>query len=155
MTQPSLCPCGSQRPYSDCCAIYHHGQPAPTAEALMRSRFCAYFLKNTDYLLDTTWPRQHQNLDKAAIHQRADTTQWTRLDVVRTEAGTEQDTKGIVEFRAWYQNGETELAHHETSDFIRENDRWYFIYPDIPARLPGRNDPCLCGSGRKFKKCCG
>ena len=24
-----------------------------------------------------------------------------------------------------------------------------------PVSLPGRNDPCPCGSGRKFKRCCG
>lgn len=23
-----------------------------------------------------------------------------------------------------------------------------------PAVLPGRNEPCWCGSGKKYKKCC-
>ncbi|WOG30411.1 YchJ family metal-binding protein [Endozoicomonas sp. 8E] len=50
-------------------------------------------------------------------------------------------------------NGREE-AHHERSDFIREQGRWYFIYPDIPTSLPGRNEACLCGSGKKYKKCC-
>lgn len=121
----------------------------------MRSRFTAYYQGNTDYLIATTWPRQKDGLDKAAIHQRADSTEWTRLDVVRTEAGQAGDPKGVVEFKAWYKTPEgKEAAHHESSDFIKEGDHWYFIYPDIPAKLPGRNDPCLCGSGKKYKKCC-
>ena len=155
ISSESPCPCGSGQTYLNCCGKFHKGQPAPTAETLMRSRFCAYYLNYADYLLATTWPRQHDGLDKAGILKRADTTKWTRLDVVRTEAGQAGDSKGIVEFKAWYRQGDGEAAHHETSDFIRENDRWYFIYPDIQARLPGRNDPCLCGSGKKYKKCCG
>lgn len=151
----SPCPCSSGQVYLNCCEPFHKGQPAPTAETLMRSRFCAYYLNNADYLLATIWPRQHDALDKTGILKRADTTEWTRLDVIRTEAGQTGDHKGTVEFKAWYRQGDREVAHHETSDFIRENDRWYFIYPDIPAKLPGRNDPCLCGSGKKYKKCCG
>ncbi|KEQ15395.1 hypothetical protein GZ77_01735 [Endozoicomonas montiporae] len=151
----SLCPCGSGHTYLHCCQSFHNGKAASTAEQLMRSRFCAYYLKKVDYLLKTTWPRQHDGLDKAGIMKRADSTEWTRLDVLRTEAGQAGDRKGIVEFKAWYRDGSGESAHHETSDFILENGQWYFIYPDIPATMPGRNDPCLCGSGKKYKKCCG
>ncbi|MGI9273683.1 MAG: YchJ family protein [Endozoicomonas sp.] len=154
--QESLCPCGSGQPYPQCCGLYHGGEPVPTAEKLMRSRFCAYFLGNTDYLTATTWPRQQAGLDKAAIQSRADDVQWTRLDVIRSEAGQINDNKGIVEFRAWFtQPGDSEeQPYHETSDFIREDSRWYFIYPGIEAQMPARNDPCICGSGRKYKKCC-
>ncbi|MFM0874673.1 YchJ family metal-binding protein, partial [Klebsiella pneumoniae] len=53
MTQPS-CPCGSGDPLDDCCGRYHQGHPAPTAEALMRSRYSAYGLGLVDYLRDTT-----------------------------------------------------------------------------------------------------
>ena len=151
----SLCPCGSGQTYQLCCEVFHKGKYAPTAEKLMRSRFSAYYLKNAAYLLETTWPRQYDGLDKSGIMKRVDTTEWMRLDVVRTEAGQTEDSKGIVEFKAWFKEGAGESAHHETSDFIWENGRWYFIYPDIPAKLPGRNDPCLCGSGKKYKKCCG
>ncbi|MGI9280290.1 MAG: SEC-C metal-binding domain-containing protein [Endozoicomonas sp.] len=58
--------------------------------------------------------------------------------------------------KAWFLNPDTdqEEAHHECSDFIKEQGRWYFIYPGIPAKLPGRNAPCPCGSGKKYKKCC-
>ena len=122
----------------------------------MRSRFCAYFLGNTTYLTATTWPRQQAGLDKAAIQARADDVQWTRLDIIRSEAGQINDTKGIVEFKAWFTQpgNHEEQSYHETSDFVRESGQWYFIYPGIEARMPGRNDPCFCGSGRKFKKCC-
>lgn len=143
------CPCGSQKSYKDCCHSYHQGQAAPTAESLMRSRFCAYYLNKVDYLFATAWPRQHDGLNKIGITRLPNTTEWTRLDIIRTEAGQLNDNKGIVEFKAWFKEGEHESAHHETSDFIRENEHWYFIYPGIPAKMPGRNDPCLCGSDKK------
>ena len=153
----SPCPCGNDQPYHECCGVFHQGVAASTAEKLMRSRFTAYFLGDTDYLLKTTWQRQISGIDQAGIHKRADNTQWRRLDIVSKEAGGESDNKGKVEFKAWFFNPVTqkEEAHHENSDFIKEEGRWYFIYPDVAVKMPGRNDPCLCGSGKKFKKCCG
>ncbi len=152
----SHCPCGSKQTYGDCCGQYHSGTPAPTAEKLMRSRFCAYFLKNADYLVATTWPRQSEALDNTGLHKRTDETQWQRLEIISTEAGTETDVKGKVEFKAWFFNpsNKGEEPYHENSDFIKEEGKWFFIYPNLPAKLPARNDPCLCGSGKKFKKCC-
>ena len=156
LTATSPCPCGSSQNYSDCCQPYHQGERPATAEKLMRSRFCAYSLKNTDYLLATTWPRQLEALDKAGIHKQTDETQWRRLEIIGIEAGMETDTKGKVEFNAWFLNpaNNSEEPYHENSDFIKEEGQWFFIYPDMPAKLPNRNDPCLCGSGKKFKKCC-
>ena len=155
------CPCGSGQPYSQCCALYHQGQPAPTAQKLMQSRFSAYALKQIDYLIDTTWPRQQPALKKQEIHQRADNTHWIRLDIIDTEAGLTTDVTGIVEFKATFTTPEDlkEQVYHERSDFIKEEGRWYFIYPNLrqsseAKKRPNRNDPCICGSGRKFKKCC-
>ncbi|MGI9283536.1 MAG: YchJ family protein [Endozoicomonas sp.] len=101
MSEKTLCPCGSGQVYKTCCGRYHSGEAAPTAEALMRSRFSAYYLKNTDYLIATTWQRQIDGVDKAGIHQRADSTQWTRLDIIKTQAGTHSDTKGKVGFKGY------------------------------------------------------
>ena len=49
----NACPCGSQQLYRDCCGRYHAGEPAPDAQALMRSRYSAYALGDRDYLLQT------------------------------------------------------------------------------------------------------
>ena len=31
----------------------------------------------------------------------------------------------------------------------------HYDEPYIADKKPGRNDPCPCGSGKKYKKCCG
>ncbi len=54
-------------------------------------------------------------------------------------------------------------AHHEIAHFIKDDSKWYFHdakYPEIKQVVRdtpkvGRNQPCACGSGKKFKKCCG
>ena len=162
MQEPvTQCPCGTGKKYSECCEVYHLDTPAPTAEKLMRSRFSAYALKKLDYLISTTWPRQQPALKEQEIHDRADNTCWTRLEIVETQKGLAEDATGVVEFKAMFTTPKDsqEQTYHERSDFIKENGRWYFIYPNLPqtpvtSRQPGRNDPCSCGSGKKFKKCC-
>ena len=158
---PTDCPCGSDLNYNQCCAPFHQGKRPPTALQLMRSRFTAYALDKTDYLISTTWPPQQKTLLASGNYQAPNTTQWVRLEVLDTVAGGAQDTQGTVEFKAWFttDHQDKEQAHHERSDFIRVNQQWFFIYPDIqpqPAKQTslGRNDPCFCGSGKKYKKCC-
>src|SRR5215469_6940288 len=50
------CPCGSARPYSECCGPLHAGGAPPDAQSLMRSRYCAFVLCNEPYLLATWHP---------------------------------------------------------------------------------------------------
>ena len=85
---------------------------------------------------------------------------WHGLEVVETVNGAEKDDEGIVEFIARYTQEGTTHKHHERSLFKKQDDQWYFF--DIEKNLPivnesriGRNDPCVCGSGKKYKKCCG
>lgn len=153
-----LCPCGSQNAYEECCGLYISGEKdAPTAEALMRSRYTAYTRQDDSYLLKT-W---HPDTRPSDNPSDDDSTTWTGLEVIRTENGQETDSKGIVEFIA-YCNVKGATSHlHEISQFIRENNRWYYLEGkgQQPVRRDtpkvGRNDPCPCGSGKKFKKCCG
>ena len=163
MKQTSVdCPCGSQRTYTACCGLCHDGQPAKTAEALMRSRYSAYSLGKVDYIINTTLPEQQSALKKERAQLKADSTHWIRLDIIRTSQGLQKDPQGIVEFKAWYTDASSlgEQALHETSDFIQRQGRWYYIHPTLPKtpnvvqNNAGRNDPCPCGSGRKYKKCC-
>ncbi len=155
MLDHNLCPCGSGRLFADCCSPFVAGiTPAPSPGALMRSRYTAYVVKNTDYLL-TTW---HPSTRPPAIDP-ATIPCWTHLNVMREEEGDAD--QALVEFSARASSGGRVLVLHEISRFVRENDRWYYIDGEIseaPATTvakPGRNSLCPCGSGRKFKKCCG
>ena len=158
----TFCPCGSGDTYQQCCFTYHQDiAPAPTAEHLMRSRFTAYAMNLVDYLIKTTHPGQQAALKKEQTYLAPDNTEWTRLEILHTESGQKGDKTGVVEFKAWFRQppDTTEQCYQERSDFIQENGRWYFIYPNLPQapvthKQPGRNDSCPCGSGQKFKKCC-
>ncbi|MFW5825647.1 MAG: YchJ family protein [Marinobacter sp.] len=143
------CPCGSGQPYNGCCQPFHHGAvPAPTPEALMRSRFSAFVLALPDYLRATWHPDTRPvslNLDDAP--------RWTTLQVLSSAA---QGDHGQVRFRALYRLPKAFGYLEETSDFVRVQGHWYYLGGSTrEGRLdPGRNERCPCGSGRKFKACC-
>jgi SEC-C motif-containing protein len=116
------CPCLSGNPYDECCGPLHAGAPAPTAERLMRSRFSAFALGLPAYLLDSWHPSTRPaalDLDPA---QR-----WTRLDIVATRSGGPFDTAGTVTFRAWWRTDTERGTLEETSEFVREAGRWYYV----------------------------
>lgn len=149
----SPCPCGSGLDYAGCCGPYHQGLATPTAEALMRSRYAAYALDLRDYLASTwhagTCPDLRQSAEDGGI--------WRRLEILRTTGGTEADDEGTVEFKAHWQHAGRQGCLHETSRFVREAGRWLYLDGQIhaePGGKPGRNAPCPCGSGKKYKHCC-
>jgi len=117
----------------------------------MRSRYSAYVLKRSDYLADT-W---HPSTRPASLDLHSDTTSWQCLRIVATEKGGAGDSEGTVEFTADYLGGQL----HERSRFLREGGKWFYLdgemLPPLTAGKVGRNDPCPCGSGKKFKRCCG
>nr|WP_220802494.1 YchJ family protein [Pseudomonas sp. NCCP-436] len=147
------CPCGTGLPLDQCCAPYHHDLPAPSAEQLMRSRYTAYVLGLVDYLAATTLPAQQAALDRAAIMAWSAQSTWLGLKVESSEVFAGQPEHAQVTFTARWHDDQGEHSHHERSAFVRVNGRWYFIDPTVPLRA-GRNDPCPCDSGQKFKKCC-
>jgi SEC-C motif domain protein len=156
----SNCPCGSAQGFDDCCGPYIAGQAAPTAEALMRSRYTAHTLNNHDYLVETLAPESRDDEDEAPEDQSA-SMKWQGLEIRATAQGGKGDKTGVVEFVAKYRAGDQNGIHHERSDFCFEDGRWYCIggvlNPKPEQRKVdrvGRNDPCPCGSGKKFKKCC-
>ena len=149
----AICPCGSGNLLDGCCGRYHAGQPAPCAEALMRSRYSAYVLGLVDYLLDTTLPAQRTGLDRDAISQWSAQSTWLGLDVEGTELIGGQPEHAFVTFTARWHAADGEHRHRERSAFVQHDSRWYFIDPTVLLRA-GRNDACLCGSQQKFKKCC-
>lgn len=152
----SHCPCGSQQSYASCCGRYLTGDAiAPTAEALMRSRYTAYCKGNFDYLMATHHPSECRPSDYNTLRQTFKQTQWLGLTILQTEHGQPEDKTGIVEFIARYQT--TALRQiHERSRFKKQKGRWFYLNGDhLPPIEPKRNDPCWCGSNKKFKQCHG
>ena len=144
------CPCGSGIALDDCCGKWHQGQPAPSAERLMRSRYSAYTLGLIDYLVATTLPAQQAALDRDSMRAWSLGSTWLGLEVEGSEL---INTHAFVTFTARWHDGDGEHRHRERSAFVQQAGRWYFIDPTVPLKA-GRNDPCPCGSGQKFKKCC-
>jgi SEC-C motif-containing protein len=147
------CPCGSGADEAACCGRYHAGERAPTAEALMRSRYTAYVRGAIDYLVATHDPRTRGTVDVAAIAAWSRDTIWRGLEIVATERGGTGDETGSVEFIASGTTRGAPFRQHERSRFRRVDGAW--LYVDGKVGAPGRNDPCPCGSGLKFKRCHG
>lgn len=114
------CPCGLGLPYDECCGPAHHGTAPPTAEALMRSRYSAFALADTGYLL-SSW---HPDTRPASIDPDPDTT-WTGLTVLSSHGGL-FDQEGEVEFVARYTTGDRRGRLHERSHFRRHDGAWTY-----------------------------
>lgn len=144
----SVCPCGSTVNYEDCCGPLHNGAPAVTPESLMRSRYTAFAQENADYLL-RSWHKDY----RPQTLEFADDTQWLGLTIL---GSSEEGDRGTVHFLARFREGAEWFELEENSRFQRVGRHWYYEAGDAQFRplLPGRNDPCPCGSGSKFKKCC-
>ena len=164
ITSASPCPCTSGRAYGECCEPFLTGKTQPpTAEALMRSRYSAYAVNRIDYIEATDDPRSKAKFDRAAAEAWATKSQWTGLEVTAKEACGPQDSDGMVEFTARFRLGGKDQSHRERATFTKIDGRWYFVDGQTPTVKPfvneapalGRNDPCHCGSGKKFKKCHG
>lgn len=158
------CPCGSGKAFDACCGpILNGSAKAETAEALMRSRYSAYVVGNIDYLGDSLHPNHKNDWDKEATRVWANDSEWLGLEIRSTEAGSAGDDEGYVEFLATFTEQGTPRVHHEMSYFKKEHGVWYYVNGDMPKPVTqrneepkvGRNDPCPCGSGKKYKKCCG
>ena len=163
----SLCPCASGKDLDACCGPIIAGAPAATAEALMRSRYTAYVRGDVDHILASYTPRAASDVDRASTEKWSRESTWLGLTIVATDRGGPDDDEGSVEFVArWREAGPsgTEQRHHERARFVRspKDHRWLYAEGKMvnppPARRearPGRNDPCTCGSGKKYKKCHG
>ena len=146
--------------YADCCQPYHEaideakGVQADNAERLMRTRYSAFVLIKADYIVKTTVPAQQALLDIKAIESWARETNWAGLEIV-AHAPKLGKRHAQVEFKAFYtaQDGQ-QAAHHELSSFVKVEDKWYFLDPTV-NRTIRQKQPCLCGSGATFKRCCG
>lgn len=171
-----ICPCqinpvsdaiGAPLLYQDCCQPYHDGLlnkeadgiKAETAKRLMRTRYSAFVLVKPNYIVNTTIPAQQNLLDMHAIENWAKETDWAGLEIV-THTPKLGKRHAQVEFKAYFKTNENLQAHHELSAFVKVTDknsnnaRWYFLDPTVSMTVT-QKQPCICGSGEKFKRCCG
>jgi len=124
----SPCPCGSQQALATCCLPYITRQRQPaTAEALMRSRYSAHVLAAIDYLWDTWDSAQRSGSSPADILAWATSCEWRGLEILSTQAGTADDSEGIVTFIAHYQQQGIPHQHHEISRFKKLNKQWFYV----------------------------
>ncbi|MEW6594623.1 MAG: YchJ family metal-binding protein [Thermodesulfobacteriota bacterium] len=151
MSEP--CPCGSASAHGQCCGPFLDGrETAPTAEALMRSRYTAYVRQDVPYLLATWHPSTRP--EKLGLEEGLG---WHGLTVLAAANGGPTDTDGIVEFVAAFSYQGNQQKLRERSRFVREDGAWFYVDGvELPqtSHKTGRNDPCPCGSGKKHKKCC-
>ncbi|MEX0336633.1 YchJ family protein [Vibrio tubiashii] len=166
------CPCGNPKDYSECCEPIHHDHSmAKTPEQLMRSRYSAHVKGLVDYVINTYHPSCHAEQEREAITDSINS-DWCGLEVLGAEPSS-HDNEGFVTFKAYFKQEGQEYCLEERSRFLKEQELWYYIDGSFPQtqepeqpldpRLSqpvqnlkvGRNDPCICGSGKKFKKCCG
>jgi SEC-C motif-containing protein len=133
------CPCGSPRPYAECCGALHAGATAPTAETLMRSRYSAYVMALEPYLL-ATW---HASTRPAQLDLATDEkAQWLGLEIKRQQVtGNDTAIVEFVEFVARYKTGGRAHRLHEKSRFVREEGRWYYVDGDEYAKSPVPGTP--------------
>ena len=158
------CPCGSGRPYAECCEPYISGTQKPaTAEALMRSRYTAYVEHAIDYIAATCMQDEKgkENLDLKETRAWSEESTWLGLKILAVTDGAAGDTEGTVEFEAASERDGLRDLHHERARFKKVDGQWFYDAGDIVPKTMvratpkvGRNDPCPCGSGKKYKHCC-
>jgi SEC-C motif domain protein len=173
------CSCGLNQSLDVCCGPIISGAiQASTAEQIMRARYTAYTQGQIDFIKKTLAPESQKEFSVGEAKKWAADSEWLGLKVLGFDKGQATDRTGTVEFVAKYKDktGE-EIEHHEVAKFRKnEKGEWLFVDGDshvhrggeghhhhhhkpqtIVRETPkvGRNEPCPCGSEKKYKKCCG
>ena len=158
------CPCGSGKSYKKCCEpVISGSKNAETAEALMRARYSAYVKTEVDFLYNTISPSQQKDFKRQDAVDWSRNSDWESLEILETADGGPEDDTGTVEFIASFIQDDNDIRHHEIATFEKIDGSWAFMNGITPkpkqarreGRKIGRNEPCPCGSGKKYKKCCG
>lgn len=156
--------------YKDCCQPYHDSLlsqeadkndsvKAESAERLMRTRYSAFVLVKPEYIVKTTLPALQYLLDIKAIDSWAKETNWAGLEIVEHTPKLGK-RHAQVQFKAYFKTPDGLQTHHELSAFVKVTDKvnnnalWYFLDPTVAMTIT-QKQPCICGSGEKFKRCCG
>jgi len=143
-----MCICGNDKSYDECCGkIISHKAKAQTPQELMRSRYSAYVNSDARYLLMSTVAENQYEEDIELIEDFSSQVDWLGLKVLSAKGN-------VVEFKAYYRDKEGIKVLHEKSNFILESSVWKYKDGELYNSKVERNEPCPCGSGKKFKKCC-
>jgi SEC-C motif domain protein len=162
MSETNTCPCGSESKLETCCLPLIQGKSAArTAEELLRSRYTAFTRGDVDYILSTHHSRTRKDVNREEIEEWSKSSRWLGLNIAQIEAGKANEDQGVIIFCARYEADGKENEHWERSEFEKEDGQWRFLDAKgiqtgtyrRPEPKVGRNDPCPCGSGKKFKKC--
>lgn len=130
----------------------------------MRSRYTAFTKADMEYIKQTMRGKVLRRFNEKDAKQWALTADWTGLEILDAPETKPEDTKGFVSFVAKYNDGNDPQTLYERSEFEKHGERWFYVQehpyePGKPTPIQsskiGRNDPCTCGSGKKYKKCCG
>lgn len=158
------CHCGIGESFKTCCGPLLKGEKkATSAEALMRARYSAFVEGDIDFIMNTHDPDTVGQIDRDSTEQWAKESEWLSIEILDTEKGQEGDSFGRVDFVAKYKLKGSTVEHRESATFRFHNGKWMFTDGEQISGPPvvregakvGRNDPCTCGSGKKYKKCCG
>lgn len=123
----SQCPCQSGKEYEACCGpIISRKQDAPTAEALMRSRYSAFAKGDVDYLKESLHPDHRAEFDPATTRDLAVNSEWVGLQIISTTGGGRDDQEGTVDFIATFRRQGETFQHHEVGQFLRHDGIWYY-----------------------------
>lgn len=132
-----------------------------TALELMKSRYEAYKKNDMEYIKETQTEELNNDIDWDILKEWNESCKWINLEILNVEKGDITDLEGIVEFKAIYIENNREVEHHEKSLFVKNDGKWYYKKwllleeKKLDLHKIGRNEFCPCGSGKKFKKCCG
>lgn len=161
--EQQACYCGSGKVFAECCEPAIRGTALPrTPEELMRARFSAHCIKDYAYLVDSVHPDHREGVSETEMAEWASKIDWTELEVHSATPGESAD-EGKVSFTAHFAINNTPQEMREDAFFSRLDGRWYYVDGHVYGQDPyvrdtpriGRNEPCPCGSGKKYKKCCG
>ena len=127
----------------------------------MRSRYTAYVEHAIDYIVETCAGDEKNKIDVSETRTWSEKSTWLGLKILSVEKGGHKDTEGSVEFEAVYELDKLREVHREKASFKKLEGRWLYVEgyvsPNTVVRVGpkvGRNDPCPCGSGKKYKHCC-
>lgn len=160
------CPCCSGKKFNLCCEPLLLGkQYATTPEQLMRSRYSAFATRNIDYIFSTMTGATLKNTTRRETQAFIDHVTWTGLEVINSSEVDPNKQEGFVEFAAHFLEDDEPQILSEQSRFVKIDHQWFYIdgqhklvHPEnctvYNTNKLGRNDMCLCGSGKKYKKCC-
>ena len=163
MSDTNTCPCGSGNELTACCLPLIQGKRAAlTAKELLQARYTAFTKGEVNFILTSHHSKTRKDVKEEEIADWSKNSEWLGLKIVQEEGGKEGDQTGTLVFSAHYRADGKTHDHWEKSFFEKENGEWRFLDAQgiqvgpIRRSEPklGRNDPCLCGSGKKYKKCC-